>query len=391
MGRHLTAARIRALKAPGLYADGHTLYLRVAPGGSKSWIQRLVIRGRRRDLGLGGWPLVTLAEARDLAFENRRLARRGGDPVAERQRATAPTFAVAAELTYQTARARWRSDKVAENWKRRLDNHVLPALGAMNVDDVGREDVLRVLLPMWTTQTETARKVRAIIRATLAWAEAHGHVGVNVAGPAINGALPAMPSVKGHHRALPHAEIPAALETIEATGASIAVKSCIRFVVLTACRSGEARGAKWSEIDLDAREWRIPGERMKAGGEHRVPLSDAAVEALETMLEQRDDDFVFPSPMVPGKPLSDMSLTRCLRSVGLADRATVHGFRSSFRDWCADTGKPREVAESALAHVVGGVEGSYFRSDIMERRRGVMEAWARYATATSAEVVKLHG
>ena len=388
----LTVAKIRALSEPGMYGDGGTLFLRVARGGSKSWIQRLAIDGKRRDMGLGGWPLTTLTEAREAAFENRRLARRGGDPLAAKRKARVPTFRAAAEATFEANRPRWRNAKVAMNWMQQLERHAFPAIGDMSVDRIDRADVLRVLTPVWTSKPEVARKLRQRIRATLRWAEAHGHVQTNVAGEAIDGALPRQPAVKAHFRALHHREVAAALETVEASGASLASKLCFRFLVLTAARSGEARGAAWDEIDLEAKEWRIRAERMKGGQPHRVPLSDAAMEVLEKARPLSGGvGLVFPSPRSPGRPLSDMSLTKVLRTTGLAEKTVVHGFRSSFRSWCADSGKPRELAEAALAHVVGGVEGSYLRTDVLERRRVLMQAWAGFVTGDGADVVRIHG
>ena len=391
MGK-LTVAKMRALSEPGMYGDGGTLYLRVSLSGSKSWIQRLAVHGRRRDIGLGGWPLTTLTEAREMAFENRRLARRGGDPLADRRKANVPTFQEAAMQTFEANRPRWRNDKVAKNWLQQLERHAFPVMGEMPVDRIGREDVLRVLTPIWTRKPEVARKLRQRIRATLRWAEAHGFIDSNPAGDAIDGALPTMPAVKRHFRALPYAEVAGALEAVESTRAVPASKLCFRFLILTAARSGEARGAVWNEIHEDEREWRIPGERMKAGQPHRIPLSDTAMAVLEQARPLRDDSgLVFPSPVKRGRPLSDMALTKILRSTGLAEKTVVHGFRSSFRDWCAETGKPRELAEAALAHTVGGVEGAYFRSDLFERRRVLMDQWAAYLTGTDAEVVRLHG
>ena len=197
-----------------------------------------------------------------------------------------------------------------------------------------------------------------------------------------------MPAVKAHLRALPYTEVADALATVEASKASLAAKLAFWFVVLTACRSGEVRGAAWNEINLQAKDWRIPAKRTKSGVEHRVPLSDAAMTILQRALPLRDDsDLVFPSPARRGRPLSDMALTRLLRDTGLADRATVHGFRSTFRDWCADTGKPRELAEAALAHAVPGVEGAYFRSDLFQRRRQLMVEWALYLSNNPHPVI----
>ena len=387
----LTVAKVRALTEPGMYGDGGTLFLRVARGGSKSWIQRLAIDGKRRDIGLGGWPLTTLTEAREAAFENRRLARRGGDPLAAKRKARVPTFRAAAEATFEANRPCWRNTKVATNWLQQLERHAFPVIGDMAVDRIGREDVLRVLTPIWTSKPEVGRKVRQRVRATLRWAEAHGHVRTNVAGEGIDGALPRQPAVKAHFRALPYREVAAALDTVEASRASLAAKLSLKFVVLTACRSGEVRLAEWSEVDAASATWTIPGSRMKSGAEHRVPLSDAALEVLEQARPlSGGQGLVFPSPRSTNRPLSDMSLTKVLRTTGLAEKTVVHGLRSSFRDWCADMGKPRELAEAALAHTVGGVEGAYFRSDVFDRRRVLMQAWADFVTDGTGAVVRLH-
>ncbi len=199
----LTVAKARSLSEPGLYADGNTLYLRVQRGGSKSWIQRIVIDGKRRDLGLGGFPLVSLAEARDMAFENRRVARRGGDPVADKRRAKVPNFRLAAEATFRANRPRWRNAKHVSQWMQTLERHAMSRLGDVRVDRITPVDVLATLTPLWTSRPETARKVRQRIRAVLGWAAAHGYVDQNVAGEGISAALPTMPKQKAHYRALP--------------------------------------------------------------------------------------------------------------------------------------------------------------------------------------------
>ena len=391
MGK-LTVLKARSHLKPGMYGDGGTLYLVVAPGGSKSWVQRLTIDGKRTDIGLGGFPLTTLAEARDKAFENRRLARSGGDPLAEKRKAKAPTFREAARRTHEANLSRWRNGKHTVSWMQTLERYAMPRLGAMPVDRIGREEVLSVLTPIWSSRAETARRVRQRIRAVLSWCQAHGFVEHNAAGEGIDGALPSQPKVKSHQRALAYGEVAAALATVDRSGASVAAKLALRFVILTAARSGEARLATWTEIDMEVRTWTISASRMKAGTEHRVPLSDAAVAVLEQARSLGDGSgVVFPSPMKRGQPLSDMALTKVLRDTGLAERATVHGFRSSFRDWCAEAGKPREIAEAALAHTVAGVEGAYFRSDLFQRRRQLMDSWASFLTGGRAKVVQLHG
>lgn len=373
----MTVRSVRAINEPGLYGDGNTLYLRVAPGGSKQWVQRLTINGYRRDIGLGGCGWVTLAEAREAAQENRRVARRGGDPLSNRRPRGIPRFRDAARQTFEALKPRWRSEKAAANWWAHLERHAFPTIGDMPVDRIGPTHLLRVLAPIWTEKPESARRVRRNVRATFQWAMAHGWIETNPAGEAIDGALPAQPSVRSHLRALPYRELPAALEIIEASRASPIVKLALRFLILTAGRSGEIRRAAWSEIHENV--WTIPGARMKTGTEHRIPLSAPALAVLAQAVAYRDESgLIFPSPVRRGRAFSDMTLTRVLRSTGLAERATVHGFRSSFRGWCADNGAPREVAEAALAHTVGGVEGAYFRSDLFNRRRRLMDSWAAY-------------
>ncbi len=390
MGK-LTQTFLRSVTKPGRYGDGDTLIFRVAPGGTKSWVQRINIDGKPHDIGLGPWPLVSMREARDKAFENRRTVYAGGDPLADKRKARVPTFRAAAAATFAANKGRWKHWSTAAHWTAGMTKHAYPKIGSMPVDRIGPQDVLRVLSPLWTSKPEIARKLRQRIRAVLRWCEANGYVDRNAAGEVLDGALPTMPRVREHFRALPYAEIQEALETVDAGKAGMSARLCLRFVVLTAVRSGEARFSQWSEIDLERRTWTIPAARMKANAEHRVPLSDAALAVLEDARALDDGSgLVFPSPRRRGKDLSNNTMTKMLRDVGLT--ATVHGFRSSFRDWCAETGKPREIAEAALAHVVAGVEGAYFRSDLFERRRKLMDQWAAFVTATPAgKVVQLRG
>ena len=390
MSGKLSVARIRSLKKPGRYADGGTLYLNIAPAGSRQWIQRLTIDGRRHDIGLGGFPLVSLAEARELAFDNRRFARRGGDPLAAKRTAAAPTFREAAKRKFDALTPTWRSKKTGANWWAHLERYAFRIIGDLPVNRIEREEILRVLTPIWTKKPESARRVRRNIKATLEWCQAHGFVEQNMAGEAINGALPAQPAVKAHMRALPYRDASAALVTVDSSTASLTAKLALRFLVLTAARSGEVRGARWDEIEGNV--WKIPGTRMKGGEEHRVPLSDAALDVVNQARALDDGSgLVFPSPVRRGCQLSDMTLTKVLRDTGLAKRATVHGFRTTFATWCADTGKPTDIADAALAHAVPGVRGSYFRSDLFDRRRRLMSQWAAFLAGADATVVQLHG
>ena len=394
MGK-LTVAHVRRLSESGRYGDGETLFLNVARGGSKSWIQRITIDGHRRDIGLGGWPVVSLAEARELAFENRRVVRRGGDPLAEKRRARMPTFREAARRTFDANRPRWRNAKHVSQWMQTLERHALPKIGGAPVDRITQADVLHVLTPIWTERPETARKVRQRIRSVFAWCQAHGYVENNAAGEGINGALPSMPKQRRHYRALPYSEVAGALDAVDAGRASLTVKACLRFVVLTACRSGEARGATWDEIDLDAATWTIPAERTKTERPHRVPLSVEALAVLRKMGPlEAGSGLVFPSPQRAGRAMSDMTLTKALRNVGLGARATVHGFRTSFRTWASErTNAEHAVMELCLSHTVGSaVEQAYARSDLFDKRRRLMDRWATYlGGGSNAKVVLLHG
>ncbi len=386
----LTSAKVKTITKPGMHGDGNGLYLNVTPSGSRSWIQRMMIGGRRRELGLGGYPATGLAEARALALANKAFVRSGRDPVAERRRTNVPTFREAARRVYDANLPRWRNGKHTTTWWQSLERHAFPTIGDMKVDQIRRSDVLAILEPIWGVRQETARRVRQRIRSVLRWCEAHDYCTGNAAGDALDGALPTMPRLKAHLRAMPYREVSAALATVEASRASLASKLCLRFLVLTAARSGEARGATWDEIDEGAGEWRIPGSRMKAGVEHRVPLSDAALEALERARVLRDGSgLIFPSSVKAGHPMSDMTLTQVLRKTGLAERSTVHGFRSAFRDWAAEcTSAPHAVMELSLAHAVGSsVEQAYARSDLIEKRRVLMQAWADFVTGDASEEV----
>ena len=329
---------------------------------------------------------MSLAQARRKAADNREAVAEGRDPLAEKHSPAIPTFSEAAQTVHEANRPRWRNARHIAAWIQTLERHAMPALGDKPLDRIDRAAVLQVLTPIWTTRLETARRVRQRMGTIFRWAMAHGFMENNPAGEAVDGALPPMPKVKPHLRALPYEEVGAALRTVYASQASMSARLCFRFLVLTAARSSEARGATWDEIDTGGRVWRIPPERMKAGVEHRVPLSGQALCVLDMAQPSRDDSgLVFPSPQRRKSAMSDMTLTKVLRSAGLADRATVHGFRSSFKNWTLErTDTPWAVSESALAHTLGNsTEQAYARSDLFERRRTLMQQWADYLTGQS--------
>ena len=375
----LSAKRVETLKEPGRYTDGEGLHLFISKAGHKSWVLRITIEGRRRDIGLGKFPSVTLLQARKKASEHRTAIAEGRDPLAEKHAPAMPTFREATYSVHAMNKPRWRNSRHIESWVQVLERHAMPVLGNTPLDRIDRGDVLRVLTPIWTTHAETARRTRQRMRTIFRWGMAHGFMETNPAGEAIDGALPPMPKVKAHLRALPYQEVGSALQTVESSQASLSAKLCFRFLVLTAARSGEARGATWDEIDFEERVWRIPAERMKAGATHRVPLSLQALDLLNEASILRDDSgLVFPSVLKPGSHMSDMTLTKILRSTGLAKQATVHGFRSSFKNWTLEqTDTPWAVSEAALAHTLGNsTEQAYARSDLFERRRLLMQMWA---------------
>ena len=379
----LSATRVKALRDPGRYSDGDGVHLFIGKNGRKSWVQRITVDGRRRDIGLGGYPTVSLAQARKRASDNLEAIGNGRDPVADKRRPSMPTFSEAAYAVHEANKPRWRNGSHTSAWIQTLERHAFPKIGNKHIDTISRTDVLTVLTPIWSTRPETARRVRQRMRTTFRWAMANELIETNPAGEAIDGALPSMPKVKAHLRALPYQEVGSALKTIDASQTSLAAKRCLKFLVFTAACSGEARGATWDEIDLEDATWTIPSSRVKAGVEHRVPLSDQALDVLMLAHQLEDGSgLCFPSPLRPGRMLSDMTMTKILRSTDLADRATVHGFRTSFKTWTMEqTDTPWAVGEVALAHQLGGsVEQVYARSDLFDRRRVLMQKWADYLT-----------
>ena len=378
----LSAAFLRSAP-PGRYADGNGLYLFVQPSGTRSWIQRLVVRGRRRELGLGSLALVSLAEAREKALVNRKLAREGGDPLAEKRRAEGiPTFAEAASRVLEQKRDGWRGRRHHREWMASLRRYAFPRIGKMPVSEVTSADLLGILTPIWHRKASSARRVRQRLRAVLEWAVAMEY---RIDNPCdrIGPVLGLQHDVTEHMRALPHREVAAAIWKVRAATAPEVTKLAFEFLVLTAARWSEVRWAEWAEIDRDAGVWTVPARRMKANRQHRVPLCGRALEILEAVqaLDEGVGPLVFSRGQ--GKPLSDKELRWLVREQGIA--AVPHGFRSSFRDWAAEeTDHPREVIEAALAHVVRNrVEAAYARSDLFGRRRVLMDDWARYLAGGS--------
>ncbi|MXW68105.1 MAG: DUF4102 domain-containing protein [Gemmatimonadales bacterium] len=380
-GRHpqnaLSPAFVRNVSEAGRYCDGQGLYLDVRPTGSRGWIQRLTIRGRRTELGLGGYPLVSLKEAREKAFANRKLARDGGDPLAEKRRAEGmPTFAEATRQVWEQLRPGWRSAKHAQIWLRTVEAHAFPRIGDMLVSEVTSGDVIGVLAPIWHEMVPTARNLRQRIHKVMEWSVAMDLRSDNPC-DRIGPVLGAQGKAVRHMRALPHREVAEAIRAVRASNAMPGAKLAFEFLVLTAARWGEVRGAVWAEIDGGEGVWTVPAPRTKANREHRVPLSRRAVDILgEARSLGSGNLWLFPG--VRRGSLGITAMSALLKRLDIA--AVPHGFRSSFRDWAAEeTDHPREVAEAALAHVVQNrVEAAYRRTDLFERRRRLMEDWAGY-------------
>lgn len=396
IAKELSALAVSNLTEPGMHPVGGAagLYLCVSASGARSWIVRVNVGGKRREMGLGGFPAVTLAMARQKARAARTESRQGIDPVAQREQARREreeqaalhkTFKQCAVAYIDAHSDSWRNAKHRAQWPSTFETYVYPTIGRTLVHEITQAHVLEVLRPIWKTKTATATRVRGRIEQVLAWANAAGYrQGDNPA--RWQGhldqllAAPSKIAKVRHHPAVPVADMPAFLAALrERDGIS---HRALEFAILTAARSAEVRGATWAEIDIEAAVWNVPGERMKAGKEHRVPLSAQVIALLESLPRIEGTELVFPAPR--GGQLSDMSLTAITRRMAFKDAkgeiCVPHGFRSSFRDWAfEDTDFPRDLAEAALAHTLESkVEAAYRRGDALERRRALMQAWANY-------------
>jgi integrase len=384
----LSARRVQTLTKPGMHGDGAGLYLRIGPTGGKSWVLRTVVHGRRRDFGIGSASLVPLSEAREMAQQLRKIARSGGDPDALKKQESL-TFERAAKRVHEHLKPTWRSERHGQIWLAAVERYAFPFFGKRPLETVGTADVLRALEPIWTTKHDTANRVKQRLATIFDWAKGAGHYPHE---NPVNGLKKALPKVKPRiipMAALPWQELPIFIRELrdrEGTSAR-----ALEFIILTAARSGEARGARWDEIKNEI--WTVPGNRMKTHKPHRVPLSHEALAVLDRV-RGLDDDLIFPSPtrhsIAKAHPLSDTVFKALMDRMGRAG-LTTHGFRSTFRDWCGEGAHAdREVAEAALSHAVGDrVERAYARSDLFDRRSGLMQAWGRYTTGQSGQLVRL--
>ena len=380
--RFITDAR-KGEVTEGTYRDGKGLMLKVDEGGAARWVLRTTIKGKRRDLGLGSVKDVSLAAARERADEIRREARQGKDPTARPK--AAMSFADAAKKVHAHRKHAWRNGKHVDQWINTIKQYANPKIGRKDVGEIESSDVLAVLEPIWHTKAETARRLRQRIEVVLDWAQAKGHRHKTMANAAVavRNALGNQTASRRHHEALPWEVVPKFVRAVRHCRSQEGARLALEFVTLTAARTGEALKATWREFDLETKLWIVPAKRMKAKKEHRVPLSEQAVSLLRTARELWPNaTVVFPGRY--GKQLSDMAMLMCMRRLGMG--GTPHGLRSSFRDWCADSGKDDGLAEAALAHTIGSkTERAYKRTDHFKARRELMQAWADFATGKPAK------
>lgn len=383
----LTTFQINNAKA-GRHADGRGLYLLVNPTGGKSWVLRVQVDGKRHDYGLGSFDLVGLAQAREKAAQWRQLAKAGFDPSleAKRQKGRQTTFKVAAEQYHKERSSSWKNGKHRDQWINTLRTYAYPTIGDLSVDQIDADEIRRVLAPIWQEKAETARRVKERIGSVLDYSKAKGWRATEAPMRAVNTLLRGIKQPKGKNfEAMPYKAIPTFIEGLNQSGQSVTHLALI-YLIMTAARSGEVRNARWGEIDFENAIWNVPAERMKMGVAHSVPLPPRAVNVLR--LAQNHSDGKKESVIFPGlrnKPLSDMTLTKVLRTNG-GGTATVHGFRSAFRDWCAESGFSNDWAEAALAHAVTNrVEAAYRRTKFLDQRVNLMKTWSNFCFSEDSD------
>jgi len=389
MGK-LTALQVKALTEPGRYSDGDGLILKIGPTGGRSWILRVQVDGKRRDIGLGNARSVSLKEAREAAGDLRKQARAGLDPVAERRRQAVviPTFREACKVVHEELGRSWKKGKHGDQWLTTLESYAWPKLGKLAVNEIEGPLIRDVLAEIWLTKPETARRVKQRIGTVLDWCYVKGLRSSEAPMRSLSKGLPRQPRKDGNFAAMAYEAVPQFLSDLHDRQMSVS-RLALELLILTATRSGEVRGARWSEFDADLTVWTIPAARMKAGKAHAIPLSRQAADVVRQARTfwLAHSDLLFPgqgrrrlgADRKREEPvMSDMTLLQLVRGMGLS--VTVHGFRSSFRDWVADkTGHPREVAEAALAHTLENkVEAAYRRTDFFDKRRALMQDWADY-------------
>ena len=389
----LTALKIKKLTIPGRYADGNNLYLEVDKSGARRWTLRVTILGRRRDMGLGGISTVSLEEARELAYQYRKIARSGGDPILERQknRGLQTTLIYCAKKVHEINLPTWKNEKFAKQWLSSLEHHVFPTIGKLPISQVTSADILRVLTPIWNTKGDTAKKIKQRLRMIIKWARAQGYFQGDDPVELAEQALPKQLKSDDHHKSLEFEKLPEMISNLRKSKISLPTKLALEFTILSACRTSEVLNAKWEEIDLTKLIWSIPSERMKGGKVHQVPLTDRMTVILNDCKKLKtNNDLLFPSE-INGEALSNNTMRLALKKRLKVD-ATVHGMRSSFKDWASETTNfANEVSEMALAHTISNkTELAYRRRTLIEKRRHLMQKWSDYLNNKEGEVIELY-
>ena len=389
----LTALKVRKLDIPGRYADGNNLYLEIDKSGARRWTLRVTVLGRRRDMGLGGVSTVSLEEARELAYQYKKIARSGGDPILERQKnkGLQTTLIHCAKKVHQINLPTWKNQKFAKQWFSSLEHHVFPTIGKLPISQVTSADILRVLTPIWNTKGDTAKKIKQRLRMIIKWARAQGYFQGDDPVELAEQALPKQLKSDDHHKSLEFEKLPEMISNLRKSKISLPTKLALEFTILSACRTNEVLNAKWEEIDLTKLVWSIPSETMKGGKVHQVPLTDRMTVILNDCKKLKtNNDLLFPSE-INGEALSNNTMRLALKKRLKVD-ATVHGMRSSFKDWASETTNfANEVSEMALAHTISNkTELAYRRRTLIEKRRQLMQKWSDYLNNKKGEVIELY-
>ena len=384
----LTAKFVENVSEAGKYYDQHGLFLHVRPSGAKKWLQRYTFQGRRREIGLGSAKIVSVATARRNAHQNLVLVSEGIDPIEDKKQDTViPKFEVAARKVYEDNRPTWRNAKHAAQFITTLETYAFPVIGSMSVKEINSSHILRILSPIWVAKAETAKRVRQRLSTVFKYCVAQQWRTDDPANIAIVEALPNPKRKVQHRKSISYNDVSDFIETVSKSSAGLSTKLGLEFLILTATRSGEVRNARWNEVNGSL--WTIPAERMKAGVAHRIPLPSRCIEILAEAKEiSQGSGFIFEGTK-PNKPLSENTFNKLMKELGLEVHA--HGFRTSFRTWTQEkTNYPREIAEAALAHSLRDkAEAAYARSDLLEKRAEMMEAWAQFISASEDNIISI--
>ena len=390
----LTPLALKKLKMPGRYSDGNNLYLKIEDTGSRRWILRLSVNGKRRDMGLGSLSFVNLSDARDLAYQYNKLAKSGIDPIQERlrEKGLLITFKECVYKVYALNKPTWKTELIGRQWINSFEHHVFPFIGHLSISQIRSVDIMNVLTPLWNIKHDTAKKLKQRLRVVFKWCRAQGYFYGDDPVELAEMALPRVKTSKKHFTSLPYDQLPDFINKLRSSSISLRNQLAIEFTILTACRTSEVLKAKWNEIDFNNKIWIIPEDRMKAHREHHVPLSDRSILILQEMFKIKSDSgLIFPSEVNNHKPLSNNTMLFAIQK-NMNLKATIHGMRASFKNWASETTNfPNEVSEMALAHSIHNkVEAAYRRGNLLEKRRLLMQCWSDYLNKAKPEIIKLY-